>query len=295
MTFESLPNDFLRLLFVAKAKMNDGFCYIGWDMERHELVRPVKRKGTCRWFPTKDRDFKVGEKHLFKIISNKLEGISYPHRTNDVLVKYKRPCNQAANSSDVVELYDILIGQSHPTVKEVFGNMDGFNGEYFLEHTKCPSVGIYKCKREQLKITTSDRGERRCEIIEEEVNKFNFKITAVYDELPDVDLNEDVLVILGLTRPYKGTSYQYKRLRCFIIVVGFVAKCTNAQQCSRFESHLTRSDKAEGLNLNGINSDVNYLSPQSFALGRKRKLEESENEFKNFATEDKFTSRRLKT
>ena len=291
MTYESLSDDSLRLLIVAEAKMSDGFCYIGWDMDRHELVRPVLRKNTCRWFPAKDVDLKVGEKHLFKIRSPNLEGISYPHRANDVLVKYIKACDQTADSFDVVELYDILIEQSHPTVKKVFGNMDEFNGEYFLEHTKCPSVGIYKCKRNNLKITRpGGQGEPRCEIMEDELNIFNFKITAVDKELPDVDLNEDVLVILGLGRPYKGTSHQYTKLRCFILVVGFVAKQTNTKQCSPFKGQLSQSVKPEGLNANGIiNSGVKVPSSQPLA-GVKRKLEA------NYAiSEDKLNLRRLKT
>ena len=66
-------------------------------------------------------------------------------------VTCRKPCDQAAkaaDSSDVVDLYDILIEQSHQTVKEVFNNQRQFNGKYVLEHTKCPSVGVYKCKRE---------------------------------------------------------------------------------------------------------------------------------------------------
>ena len=243
MTLKSPPKDPLRLLIVAKAKMSDGFCYIGWDMDRHELRRPVLRKGSCRWFPAKDKNLNIGEKHLFKIRSPKLEGISHPHRANDVFVKYSEPV--ADSCDDVVELYDLLIERSYTTVKEVFGNIERFNGEYFLEHTKCPSVGIYRCKRGHLKIPYSDRGERRCEIIEEEL-LFSFKITAVDEELPDVDGNEDVLVVLGLTRPYKGSSHQYTKLRCFIIVVGFVAKtCTNTQHSCRFEGQLSPSVKPE--------------------------------------------------
>ena len=61
-----------------------------------------------------------------------------------------------------------------------------------MEHTKCPSVGVYKCKREKLRITMENdsRGERRYEISQDApVEVFNYKITAVDDELPDVDLN----------------------------------------------------------------------------------------------------------
>jgi len=184
MAYNLLSGDlYLRLMIAAKARMSDGFCYIGWDMDRHKLVRPVLRKNSCRWFPAKDKDLNIREKHLFKVRSPELEGISHPHRVNDVFVSYRKPCNQPAkdvDSSDVVDLYDILIEQSHPTVKEVFNNPKQFNGEYVLEHTKCPSVGVYKCKREKLRITTGNdsRGERRCEITQDApVQVYNYKIT----------------------------------------------------------------------------------------------------------------------
>lgn len=288
MAYNLLSGDlYLRLMIAAKARMSDGFCYIGWDMNRHKLVRPVLRKNSCRWFPAKDKDLNIGEKHLFKVRSPELEGISHPHRENDVFVSYRKPCNQPAkdvDSSDVVDLYDILIEQSHPTVKEVFNNPKQFNGEYVLEHTKCPSVGVYKCKREKLRITTGDdsRGERRCEITQDApVQVYNYKITAVDDELPDVDSSEDVLVILGLTRPYKGSSHQFTKLRCFVIIVGFVIRSTNIQQ----QSPLSELD---GESANDV-SVSEVLSPQFLGIERKRKLET------NYAIEDKFISRRLKS
>ena len=194
MVYSLLPSDsYLRLMIVAKARMSDGLCYIGWNMDRHKLVRPALRKKSCRWLPAKNRDLNIWGKHLFNVRSSELEGISQPHRANYVFVSYKKHCDQAAKAldrSDVIDLYDILIEQSHQTVKEVFNNPKQFNGEYVLEHTKCPSVGVYKCKREKLRITTRNdsRGERRCEITQDApVQVYNCKITAVDDELPGID------------------------------------------------------------------------------------------------------------
>lgn len=191
----------ILLLIVAKAQVReDGLCYIGWDMDRHKLVRPVLRIRSFRWL-RKDPELHIGEQRLFKIKSLHLEGTPYPHRMDDVLVDYDEPYEQAADNSDVVELYDILIRLSHQTVKKVFDDMDPLHGKYFLEHTKCPSVGIYKCKRENI---TTEREERRCKITEDGLIVYNYKITAVDNELPDIDKNENVLVILGLARPSRG-------------------------------------------------------------------------------------------
>lgn len=151
------------------------------------------------------------------------------------------PSRPAADRSDFIELYDILEGQSHQTVKRVFGNLDQFNGEYFLEHSKCPSVGVYiKCKKENLEIITV-QGRRRCKITEEGTIVGNYMITAVDDGLLDVDSSEDVLVILGLTRPYAGSSHQHRKLRCYIIAVRFVTRSANANQQSQLTPHVQKT------------------------------------------------------
>ena len=53
---------------------------------------------------------------------------------------------------------------------------------------------------------------------------FSFRITAINDELPTVADEEDVLVIFGLAKPYRGSSCQNTRWRRYILVIGFVAR-----------------------------------------------------------------------
>jgi len=277
-----LPGNHLKLMIIAKARMSDGFfCYIGWDEDtedRHKLVRPVLRQNSCRWRLAKDKDLNVGEKHLFEVRSPELQGISHPHRANDVFVSYREPCDQSTKASDVVDLYDILIKQGHQTVKEVFYNTLR-EGKYVLEHTKCPSVGVYKCKREKLRITTdNNRDERTCEITEDPLVVYKYKITAVDDELSVVDPSEDVLVILGLTRPYRGSSHQFTKLRCYVIVVGFVTRSRSQQQSPQSPLSVLHGENANDVSVSGV------LSPQ-----RKRKRET------DYDNENKFSSRRFKT
>ena len=282
MAYNLLPGNHMKLMIIAKARMTDGFCYIGWDEDRHKLIRPVLRQNSCRWL-ARDKDLKIGENHLFEVRSPELQGISHPHRANDVFVSYREPCDQSTkavhDSSDVVDLYDILIKLSRQTVKEVFDNPKQFKGEYVLEHTKCPSVGVYKCKREKFRITTdNNRRERRCEITEDPLVVYNYKITAVDEELPDVDPSEDVLVILGLTRPYRGSSHQFTKFRCYVIVVGFVTRSTSQQQSPQSPLSVLHGENANDVSVSGV------LSPQ-----RKRKLET------DYDYENKFSSRRFKT
>ncbi|KAJ7384336.1 hypothetical protein OS493_022447 [Desmophyllum pertusum] len=184
-------------------------------MDGHKLVRPVLRQGSCRWL-AKDKDLCIGEKHRFEIINPQPEGM-YPQRTNDVLVNYINPCDQAEDNSDVGELYDILRDQSHQTVKEVF----------------------------------------------------------VDDKLPDVADDDDVLVMLGLTRPSSSLKHYQYRNKCGIIVVGFVAKCKYAQQhflveCQHDYDFSSPEKPEDGGNTHEI---AKAILPPSITMGRKRKRE----------------------
>ena len=123
-------------------------------------------------------------------------------------------------------LFNILVNFSHQTVKEVFDNMEDFNGEFFHERTRFPSVGIYRCKRKLFNTRyNTDQSERRNEIMEDVRQKpISFRITRINEELPAVADKEDVLVILSLAKPYQGSSRQYTRWRCYILVIESVAR-----------------------------------------------------------------------
>lgn len=81
---------YLRLIIVVKVRMSDGFCYIGWDMDRYKLVRFVLWKNFCCWFLGKDKDLNVGEKYLFKVRSFEFDGILYFYWVNDMFVSYRK-------------------------------------------------------------------------------------------------------------------------------------------------------------------------------------------------------------
>ena len=118
-------------------------------MGQGKFIRLALRKSTSPWLP-KDPDLQMGEEHLFEKSRDPLQ-ISHPHQQDNVLVSYLK----VAGSFQVGMLFDNLVDLSHQTVKEVFGNMEDFNGEYFHEHTRCPSVGIYTCKRNETNFETN--------------------------------------------------------------------------------------------------------------------------------------------
>ena len=179
-----MSKNLLKFLIIVKAKRRNGV-YIALDMEQGKFIKPALRESTSTWL-SKDPDLQIGEEHLFEKSRDPLE-ISHPHGGGT--------------------------------------NMEDFNGECFHEHTRCPSVGIYRCKRKHLNtLYNTDQSEQRCKIMEDVRQKpFSFRITVINDELPAVADEGDVLVILGLAKPYRGSSCQYIRWRCYILVIGFVA------------------------------------------------------------------------
>jgi len=76
-------------------------------------------------------------------------------------------------------------------------------------------------------------------------------------------LSEDVLVILGLTGPYRGSSHQFTKLCCFVIIMGLVTTSTNTQQ----QSPLNVLDGE-----NACNDVSEALSTQFLGIGKKKNL-----------------------
>jgi len=106
-------------MIVAKARMSDGFCYISWDKDRHKLVKTVLRKKFLSFATSgRQRSKNIGEKYIFETRSPQLQ---LPHQANHVFLSYRKTCDQSSkavrDSPGVVDLYDILIKQSHQKLK----------------------------------------------------------------------------------------------------------------------------------------------------------------------------------
>lgn len=217
----------LNLLMIVKTKMLNGYCFIGVEMEHGDLVRPILRTGTdmCRWAPT-DPELKVGQEYQFKLLSRYVEEIPYPHRKNDVHVQYLKhlpPPN--------LTLFDILVGHSHRSIEEVFRGGNIIEKKYINVDTNCPSVGIYKCSGECVSLNRSyeaGKPKTRCNIKEGEVT-FSFSYTSLADPC-DLINDEEVLLILGLTRPFKGSNGDFSPMRCYILVLGIIPQSTPTNQ-----------------------------------------------------------------
>ncbi len=227
---ESLPSvgeydlalDEMNLLIIVKTRMNNGYCFIGWDLKNGGLVRPILRTATkkCCWQQT-DPVLEVGQQHLFQVYSRNLEEIPFPHKNNDVLVHYL-----GSISAEEVNIFDLLDAQSCDRVEDLFEGADIKDRRYVVEGEECPSVGIYRCSGKNLTLLNKPDRDGKIKTrgkIEEGNATFVFPITALQPHSPTND--EDVLVILGLGRPFTGSKgYVFTPARCYILVLGIIPR-----------------------------------------------------------------------
>ena len=203
----------VQLTIIAKTRMNNGFCYIGL-FPNNNLVRPIPRatENECCWFLT---HLEVGEQHCFQVLDS-VPQVSYPHKVNDILVKYL--CREEPPGD--IDLFGVLRPLSHEIMRDVFGGEELIDGRYVEEGSMCPSVGIYRCHRDNIVFYRNDEGKSRCKITDNG-RVFDFRMTASSWE--EDTRNKEVLVMLGLGRPFRGTEgHSYNPRRCYALVVGLV-------------------------------------------------------------------------
>lgn len=217
-------NNILSLLIVAKAKMNQGWCYMGFNKKTNALVRPLycAEKNKQCWPSYKV--FTVGETVEFKVVRALPEQSSLPHRDVDVLVDKEVNRLNPADSFSPKRVFETLSELSFPTVNEIFGNE---NNTFVREGAACPSVGIYRCNGDNINLsmvqnTYNGKQRRRC-IIEEPSRKYDLSITAE-EAYQKPKPNDSVLLLLGLARPWRKGDDPKEEKRCYILVIGMVIK-----------------------------------------------------------------------
>jgi hypothetical protein len=195
----------VSLLIISKFVYNPQnplFCYLGLDINRGRIVRPVPSLGPDEndffWPPS--YNFGVGETHVFEVVPNQDPSIiPLPHRNNDVLVTYVGPDNKAS-VVDMPQMFDILCKGARNTIEEALGIPAGHllsynNGRpYVQEGENCQSFGVYKCTSEEA------------------------KALSFHDDPNHVVL---VLRVLETARPLFGYM-GFNPRRCFLTEVGLV-------------------------------------------------------------------------
>ena len=222
----------LSLLIVAKAKMNYGLCYMGFDASSNTLVRPLYSAVEHKQCWPRDNDFFVGETIIFTVICAYPGQSSLPHSNEDILVNSVETRSYPATFLPTV-MYETLSKLSSPTVEAIFGIQNILKDEgrregvsFVREGTACPSVGIYSCNGENITLyefTCKGKIKKRFKVTEPSTCKvYDFSITAEDYQQPKSD--DSVLLLLGLGRPWVKDGQPEPIRRCYIFVIGMITK-----------------------------------------------------------------------
>ena len=212
----------LSLLIVAKAKMNYGLCYMGYDAISNKLVRPLYSAEKDKHCWPRGNDFFVGETIKFTVIYAYPVQSSLPHSNEDILVnsvviRSNPPCVLLPKA-----MFETLFKFSSPTVGAIFGIQNILEDSFVNEGTTCPSVGIYSCYGAAIQLCISPYGKRRCTITEP-LKVYDFPITAE-DSYQQPKDDDSVLLLLGLGRPWVKPGQPEPIRRCYILVIGMITK-----------------------------------------------------------------------
>ena len=111
------------------------------------------------------------------------------------------------------------------SLTEIFPTCKGES--YILDGTNCNSYGILCIKMESLSFEISQKS--RIKFRDGRKNYFNLSWTSQdslekYKDLPQTEKNTEVLVILGLGRPWSGGDLKFNVKRCYILAVGILTQ-----------------------------------------------------------------------
>ena len=111
------------------------------------------------------------------------------------------------------------------SVSEIFPACKGES--YILDGTNCNSYGILSIKMESLSFEISQKS--RIKFRDGRKNYFNLSWTSEdslekYQDLLETKKETEVLVILGLGRPWSGGDLKFNVKRCYILAVGILTQ-----------------------------------------------------------------------
>ena len=219
-----------QLVVVASTFMaNNRECVIAWSEEENRLLRPVTNLERNSWrFGT----FNVGCHYQFGIVNLNPAQAIWPHKTEDTLVRNDNPVQVDRPRYTENEMYNMLFDSSVETVAGVFAPGVIQGGRYITERTECPSAGILRCTLKDIDLywrpNARNQLSMRCRITKNLIN-FDFPVKAQnQDELmqrfqePANDAPPNILVLLGLGRPFAGDNNRFHPRRCYIMVIDVI-------------------------------------------------------------------------
>ena len=210
-----------ELDIIAKMVSKKRYRYIGIDTD-DKLKRPICYTPELRHGPEnpdlwpKDTNLEIGGRYVFTLPEGDTEvPTHYPHGTEDIVVKKEYEFKQELQKPD---LYNRLSSIAKFELKNIFPNLK--ENQYVDENTQCPSVGILKCREQNLEATQT--GGKKCLKIKIPDNRsYNFKLMTLHAEVPTLDKSsvDEVLVLLGLGNPWDGFKKFKGERRCIVLAL----------------------------------------------------------------------------
>ena len=186
--------------------------------QENRLRRPIYRTGeSCCCWPV-GKNLKIWNRYRFSVLRHP-DAVTepptpFPHSTEDMVVQENV---QDVGAASKASLFNRMRSVAVSKPEETFGPLKYM--AYVHKDTKCPSVGILKCKESNLEVKTID-GKKRLIIKLPGQNYYNFSLTGLeYDEPGQSD--KVVLVLLGLARPWDNKG-AFNPARCYVLALNII-------------------------------------------------------------------------
>lgn len=204
------PSTDIVLRIIAKTEMNLGNCYLGIDEITGRIWRPIvnTEPGMCCW--SASSNLCPGLSYRFEVISNPGFVTQHPHCNEDMVVtpNVQKVDTMPFNIQILMNLAQLDISLLFTGIQEM---------KYLIENQNSRSAGILRCKSTMVHTYFNDFGQLRC-TIQLASGSYDFPLKALQNvKIPEN--NQDVVVVLGLTRPYTKNG-TFNPARCYILVVG---------------------------------------------------------------------------
>lgn len=224
--------------------MSGGVCCVaGMSTVTQRMVRPLQKDGT-NWNLGRDRSvFSPG--HLLDCLPTGRRGTVMPHATEDTPLQ-STPVVLERLSEEF--LYSLLIGSAKPSVVRALSH-DLLDGKYVEEGANCSSLGGMAVERRKIRFHDSGFGDLRLLFTDSDGTLYDLKVTSAWlqqlfspsDKEPKphfgvaegnewlaVNKPTDQLILrVGLARPWAGKEKQWNPRRCYVQLNGIVCPQDN--------------------------------------------------------------------
>ena len=211
-----------RLLIIAQAYMRGGVCYMGYCLEEKKFYRPIYNMSELFWpFAT---DMTPG--CVYGLRGSCTATTPLPHQHDDLIMDthFLTPYYRQNRKTDS-ELFIIISNVAKNTLAEIFVPVElktsGHKKYYVEEGDNCSSVGLLSLNASKLEFV-QDGEKTRINVKDGTGVVFSlpWKSTEPPPALSKETDDEDVLILVGLSRGFKGSKeIIFPEKRCYLLAL----------------------------------------------------------------------------